>query len=115
MYHSADVFVLPTYSENFGMVIAEAMCCGIPVITTSGTPWVELKNKQIGWYIDLSVENLKIALIDAMNRKDDELRFMGRLSRKLILSEYSIEAVTKKYKELYNWINGGKQKPNFIY
>ena len=43
------------------------------------------------------------------------MAFLWELSRKLILSEYSIEAVTKKYKELYNWINGGKQKPNFIY
>lgn len=43
MYHQADVFILPTYSENFGMVIAEAMSCGVPVITTKGTPWEVLK------------------------------------------------------------------------
>src|SRR5208282_2025230 len=39
LYQSADLFVLPTKSENFGIVIAEALACGVPVITTRGTPW----------------------------------------------------------------------------
>jgi glycosyltransferase involved in cell wall biosynthesis len=36
---SADIMVLPTYSENFGIVVAEALALGVPVITTTGTPW----------------------------------------------------------------------------
>jgi glycosyltransferase involved in cell wall biosynthesis len=42
-YRRADVFVLPTYSENFGIVVAEALYAEIPVITTKGTPWSELR------------------------------------------------------------------------
>jgi glycosyltransferase involved in cell wall biosynthesis len=41
-YRRADIFVLPTYSENFGIVVAEALYAKVPVITTKGTPWAEL-------------------------------------------------------------------------
>lgn len=44
-YRRADLFVLPTYSENFGIAIAEALTAGVPVITTKGTPWCDL----MGW------------------------------------------------------------------
>jgi len=42
LYRMADLLVLPTYSENFGVVVIEALAQGCPVITTKGTPWEEL-------------------------------------------------------------------------
>lgn len=113
-YHSANIFVLPTYSENFGMVIAEAMCCGVPVITTKGTPWKELEEKRMGWYIDLSVDNLKSAIESAIGKSNSELEDMGRRSRDHILENYSIDAVASKYKDLYRWIKGEIEKPKFV-
>ncbi|WP_289006650.1 glycosyltransferase [Parabacteroides sp.] len=114
-YHDADIFVLPTHSENFGMVIAEAMCCGVPVITTTGTPWAELRDQDLGWYIDLSVDNLKVSLTAAMNCSDEERFTKGKKSRDLILNEYSVEAISYKYKLLYGWIAGECDQPEFIY
>ncbi|QDT71950.1 GDP-mannose-dependent alpha-(1-6)-phosphatidylinositol monomannoside mannosyltransferase [Lacipirellula limnantheis] len=44
LYETADVFVLPTHQENFGLVLPEAMACGAPVVTTRGTDiWRELQ------------------------------------------------------------------------
>ena len=47
-YRGADLFVLPSFSENFGLVIAEALSCGVPVITTRETPWEELETHRFG-------------------------------------------------------------------
>jgi glycosyltransferase involved in cell wall biosynthesis len=51
LMHAASVFVLPSYSENFGNVIAEALASGCPVMTTTGTPWNEIERYDCGKYI----------------------------------------------------------------
>lgn len=43
LYRLADLFVLPSFTENFGVVVTDALSYGVPVITTKGTPWVELE------------------------------------------------------------------------
>lgn len=114
VYRQADLFVLPTYSENFGIVIAEALACGIPVITTKGTPWEELNTKNAGWWIDIGVDPLAKALTEAMKLSDNERMKMGLNGRKLVEENYSIESVAKKMIQLYEWILYKKEKPEFV-
>jgi len=94
-YGRADLFVLPTYSENFGIVVAEALWAGVPVITTKGTPWHELEEHQCGWWIDTGVEPLVKALEAAMALSDVERREMGERGRKLVEKKYTWDAVVK--------------------
>jgi glycosyltransferase involved in cell wall biosynthesis len=115
VYQSADIFVLPTFSENFGMVVAEAMSYGIPVITTKGAPWKELKTQNAGWWIDIGVEPLTHALIDAISTPKEKLIEMGLNGRKLVEDKYSIETVAKQMSELYYWILKQGPKPDFIF
>jgi glycosyltransferase involved in cell wall biosynthesis len=42
LLHEADLVVLPSRSENFGLVVAEALAAGVPVVTTKAAPWREL-------------------------------------------------------------------------
>lgn len=89
LYRDADVFVLPTYSENFGIVIAEALASGTPVITTNGTPWEELDSFHCGWYTSVGTESIKVALLSFLSLSIEELQQMGENGRKLIEEKYS--------------------------
>ncbi len=100
-YARADLFVLPTYSENFGIVVAEALWAGVPVITTEGTPWHEIEERKCGWWIDVGVEPLVVALQDAMLLPDDERIEMGERGKKLIDEKYTWDAVVKNMAEGY--------------
>lgn len=114
-FQNSNLFVLPSYSEGFPMAVLEASACGIPVITTKGTPWQELKTHNAGWWIDIGVEPLKEALIEAMKLSDIERIQMGLNGRKLVEENYSIESVAQKMIQLYEWILNSKCKPNFVY
>lgn len=114
-YREADLFVLPTYSENFGIVIAEAMASEVPVITTKGTPWEELTSSKSGWWIDIGVEALHKTLQEALLLESDELKKMGERGRKLIEKNYSIESVAERMIEVYEWILNKGEKPSFVF
>lgn len=101
LYQSSSLFVLPSYSENFGMVIAEAMSCGVPVITTRYCPWEILNETQTGWCIDLSVENLIDNLKNAMAMDAVELYAMGQCASQLVFDRFNYRNVAKKTMELY--------------
>lgn len=56
------VFILPSKSENYGHAIAEALSVGLPVVTSSNVPWLQLKEKNAGLNVDLSAEAIKDAI-----------------------------------------------------
>ena len=113
IFAEADLFILPTYTENFGMAIAEALAAQIPVITTTGAPWSELNEAQAGWQIELNHENLVNAIQHALS-ENVNLKEMGKKGRILIEEKYSIDAVSKIMADLYAWISGSGEKPKFV-
>jgi len=143
-----DCLVLPSKSENFGMVVPEALARGIPVIASKGTPWQELegspcvvsgkqsvvsggqeqKNKsqlttynsqptasgRCGWWIDVGVEPLTVALKEAMSQTDAERYAMGQSGRKLVEQKYSCGTVASQMKLVYEWLLYGGEVPDCV-
>lgn len=93
-YERADVFVLPSRSENFSAVVADALAHAVPVITTKGTPWSEIEEFNCGWWVDVGIDPLLPALKSAMACSESDLIEMGRRGRKLIEKRYSWSRAT---------------------
>ncbi|MEO6054254.1 MAG: glycosyltransferase [Chthoniobacterales bacterium] len=101
-FANSSVFVLPSYSENFGRVIAEAMSYGIPVITTKGTPWSLLEKEECGWWIDIS--SLEATLRKSLAIDPAILRQMGSRGRNVVMTNFGWTAIATQFTELYRWI-----------
>jgi glycosyltransferase involved in cell wall biosynthesis len=115
LYQESALFCLPSFSENFGMVIAEAMMCGTPVITTTNCPWDILNETNTGWCIDLSVDNLERTLREALSMSSADLYDRGQRASQLIYDNFDYRSVTRKTLSLYEWLLNGGKKPAFVY
>lgn len=94
----ADVCVVPSFSENFGMVVAEALAHGVPVIASKGTPWSGLDNHGCGFW----VENDAHSLVQVISRlRGLDLNSMGSCGRHWMKEQYGEDAAAKKVWLLY--------------
>ena len=111
-YGAAEFFVLPSHTENFGIVIAEALALQLPVLTTHGTPWAEIETFGAGWHIELSQERLTTTLREALQSSQEELMAMGTQSKKFI-HRYEWPLQARKMKDTYDYILGAA-KPESV-
>lgn len=101
LYRDCDFFVLPTYAENFGYVIAEALAVGTPVVTTHETPWQSLEEQRCGRWVPLRQADITSAMADMLAKSDEELETMGRNARRLIETQCNSATVARRTVELY--------------
>lgn len=114
IYRAASLFVLPTFSENFGVVVAEALSYGVPVITTRGAPWADLEIFRCGWWIDIGIEPLLKTLRTAMLLSDAERCLMGERGRKYV-QKYNWYDIAKKTIDAYQWVLKKGAKPDCVH
>lgn len=106
-YRNADALVLPSHTENFGAVVADALAWGLPVITGKGTPWKEVvvgsgSGSGSGWWVENDPENLAKALRELMALSDEDRRAMGERGRELVMEKYSWAAIAEQVKSVYS-------------
>ncbi len=111
---AADLFVLPSDFENFGNAIVEAMFCGVPAITTTGTPWKELPGAGAGWCVAPTADALAEALGQGLSLSDQERKSMGERA-KTVAAPFSVERTTADLLAVYEWLLGHGTKPKCVH
>jgi glycosyltransferase involved in cell wall biosynthesis len=112
---NAELFVLPTHSENFGLAIAEALAHRVPVITTTGAPWRELATENCGWWIEPNETALATSLSEALQLPLAARREMGMRGRMLVEKKYSWSMAAEQMESAYRWLLNSGSPPDCVH
>ena len=107
-YGCADLFLLPSWSENFGIVVAEALAAGVPAIVTEGSPWSEIPTHDAGWFVPWSefIETLD----HATQLPSHELDAMGDRGQQWMVSDFSWKKSAKILADFYITLVNDRQR-----
>jgi glycosyltransferase involved in cell wall biosynthesis len=108
VYRDSDVFILPSFSESFGIVVVEALASGLPVITTTRTPWTEIPEYDCGWFVDPGEQEIARAMQEAVDMTDQQRYEMGLRGRNLVKQNYTWSAIARRTKDVYSRILNGE-------
>ena len=113
---AADLLVLPTISENFAIVIAEALSCGVPVLTTRGAiAWQSLEERRCGWRTEVGLAPFTAGLRVALATAPATLAEMGERGKELVREQFLWGDAAERSLDLYNWLLGRKPRPAFVF
>jgi glycosyltransferase involved in cell wall biosynthesis len=95
---NADIFVLPSHSESFGIVYAESLAAGTPIVASSQTPWQDIEEHNCGKWVKDTIEETAQAIHDLLSR---DLVDMGRCGKKYIQDAYSWPAIALRFEKIF--------------
>jgi glycosyltransferase involved in cell wall biosynthesis len=100
-YRDATVFVLPSYSENFGMSVVEAMACGTPVVISDQVGiYRDIEQQQAGMVCSLNVEEIASAILTLL-QQEAKRADLSKKAVAMVRRYYNIEKVSKSFIEKY--------------
>jgi glycosyltransferase involved in cell wall biosynthesis len=96
---SADLFVLPSYSEGLPVAVLEAMACRVPTVASRESNIPELESKGGGWLCDANKDSVQAALENALRCSDTERKSRGLAARKLVETRYSWPIIARTIRD----------------
>lgn len=98
-YALAELFLLPSHSENFGQAVAEALAAGLPALVTDTLPWAGIERADagscVGW------ENYGPALDSLLDAPAGRLAAMGERGRAWALADFSWASSARRLLDAY--------------
>jgi glycosyltransferase involved in cell wall biosynthesis len=107
----ACCLVLPSQTENFGNVVAEALAHGVPVIASTGTPWGGLHDRDCGWWVHPTVDGLSRAIEDALTLDAESRIAKGERGRRWMVDEFSWGKVAREMTDFYDEVVSSRRAP----
>lgn len=104
---SAWLMALPSHSENYGMVVAEALACGTPVLTTTAMPWSTTIEAGCGWVVSPDGADLAMGLRRALDLTDAEHEAMRPRARALVMRSHSLQRTVDRMEASYEALLSG--------
>lgn len=103
-YAGSDLFVLPSYSENFGVVVVEAMACGLPVIISNQVGICdEVERERAGIVVPTDASKLADAMLGVLQQPEEAMQ-MGKRGKEAVIRLFAPEAALDGMIQLYRSI-----------
>ncbi len=110
----SECLILPTFSENFGMVVAEALAAESCAICTRNAPWEGLNENQCGISCDGNEAAIQEAMRSIMTSSREENIERGRRGKAWMLRDFSWDIIGKKTLDAFQWLLGKAEKPEWV-
>lgn len=111
-FKDAEMFVLPSYSENFGISVIEAMACGLPVVISDKVNiWREVKNAGAGKVVSCKAPEVAAAILGLLDSRDAVA--MGENAKTMVEQQFQWNKIALQLETVYEKIVSGCSREVF--